>query len=134
MNYGPLIPTLKVASIPESLSFYRDVLGFSIKWTWSEANGFDTANAATFACIESGEAVAFLSRDDGGVSSSLFVELPFVEDVDALATRLRGLVSLEEPADRPWGSRELSLRDPNGHSFRFSCPIERRAPGGLTRA
>lgn len=134
MTYGPIIPTLKVASIPESLAFYRDVLGFSIKWTWSEASGFDAASTATLACIECGEAVAFLSRDGGGASSSLFVELAFVEDVDALAARLLGLVSFEGPADRPWGSREFSVRDPNGHSFRFSCPIGRRAAGSLTSA
>ena len=83
----------------------------------------------TFACIECGEAVLFRSEDSGGTVSWLFVELPFVDDVDRIAAGIGDRVSHDGPADRPWGSLELSLQDPDGHTLQFSCPVQRRAPG-----
>ena len=127
MNYGPVIPSLKVASLSKSLAFYHEVLGFTTKWTWSETSGFDAGDAATLACVESGEAVLFLAENGSGEPASLFVELPFSEDIDRLAARLAGRVDTDGPVNRPWGSRELWLQDPDGHSFRFSCPAERKA-------
>ncbi len=35
MMYGPIVPTLKVASVKASLTFYTDALGFVVKWSWS---------------------------------------------------------------------------------------------------
>lgn len=128
MSYGPVVPTLKVTSIPASLAFYEGVLDFSPTWRWSEAQGFD-AREPTMVCIERGEAVLFLSSDGGGERAALFIELAFIEDVDRLAAHLRGRAPYDGPADRPWGSRELRVEDPDGHSLRFSCPIERGAPG-----
>ncbi len=126
MGFGPIVPTLKVASMQASLSFYVDVLGFSVKWSWSSEAQFDESDSAEFACLECGEAVLFLSSNSGGAESSLFVELPFVEDVDALAEKLQGIVTLgETPADKLWGLREFSLADPDGHSLRMSCPLDR---------
>ena len=36
--------------------------------------------------------------------------------------------SARKLGDRPWGSREFSVRDPDGHTLRFSCPLSRRRP------
>lgn len=126
MAFGPIVPTLHVTSMTASLAFYRDMLGFSLKWSWSEHGEFDESVPAEFACVECGQAVLFLSANGGGEKSSLFVELPFIEDVDALARRLQGNVqSMDTPEDKPWGSREFSLADPDGHMLRFSCPLNR---------
>ena len=42
-----------------------------------------------------------------------------VEDVDAFhnGLRLKGIKSLSEPQDRPWGDREFVLRDPDGYNL-----------------
>lgn len=43
-----------------------------------------------------------------------------VEDVDAVYEQLRGRVEdLSPPRDRPFGVRELTLRDPEGHQWGF---------------
>jgi uncharacterized glyoxalase superfamily protein PhnB len=124
MSFGPVIPTLNVASIATSIPFYENLLGFTTKWTWSRDAGF-SADIPTMACIEHGEAVLFLSEHDGGRENSLFIELTVVADVDRLAASLTGLVGYDGPVDRPWGSREITLKDPDGHSYRFSCPVDR---------
>ena len=84
MNYGPVIPTLRVRSIAESVTFYEDVLAFAMKWTWSDREGFHPSGEATVACVESGEAVIFFSTSNGAESSVLYVELEYAGDVDAL--------------------------------------------------
>ncbi|MEM7349966.1 MAG: glyoxalase superfamily protein [Acidobacteriota bacterium] len=125
--FGPVIPTLRVASMRASLAFYTDVLGFEIKWSWSNESRYEVDRRPELACLEGGEAVLFVARHRGCSDGWLFVELPFSEDVDALAEQLSGHQSVVElPIDKPWGSRELLLRDPDGHHLRFSCPVQRR--------
>ncbi len=45
-----------------------------------------------------------------------------VDDVDALAERLRvmGVVALNGPIDRPWGSRTMSIVDPSGNCWELA--------------
>jgi catechol 2,3-dioxygenase-like lactoylglutathione lyase family enzyme len=54
------------------------------------------------------------------------VQLHFeVDDVDAEYARLRaaGVTFDEAPADKPWGWRVASLRDPAGHTVELVRPI-----------
>ena len=112
-----------------SLEFYTRELDFELKWSWSDDARFEPTGEPEFACIESGEAVLFLSATDGGVGAQLFVELPFVEDLDALAAKATRSNILGPPENQPWGSREFLLRDPDGHVLRFSCPVDRHKTG-----
>lgn len=126
MQYGPIVPTLAVASMEASLAFYQQVLHFSLKWSWSDDGGFE-AREPSFACIECGAAVLFLSGGEGTRGGWLFVELAKTGDVDALAARVGDRAEVVQgPADMPWGSREWVVRDPDGHRLRFSCPVDRR--------
>ena len=45
-----------------------------------------------------------------------------VDDVDALHAELlgRGVAVLAGPIDRPWNTREVVLRDDQGHTLYFS--------------
>ena len=126
MGYGPIVATIKVASIKKSLEFYTGSLDFQLKWSWSNESQFEESDHADFACIECGAAVLFLSENSGGTESWLFVEFPFVEDVDEVAAQLTGSAHIEQlPADQPWGSREFLIQDPDGHHLRLSCPLGR---------
>jgi uncharacterized glyoxalase superfamily protein PhnB len=53
----------------------------------------------------------------------------YVNEVDELcaAFKARGARTLAEPADQPWGYRQFTLADINGHIldyFRFSDGVE----------
>lgn len=45
-----------------------------------------------------------------------------VDDVDAVAERLRalGVVPLNGPLDRPWGSRTMAIADPSGNYWELA--------------
>lgn len=127
MSLGPVIPTLRVASMQRSLAFYTEEVGFTVKWSWSDDGGFEAGAAPDFLCLELGEALLFLSAQGGGREAELFFELASVEDLEELARRVSDKTPLAEPvADKPWGSREFWVQDPDGHRLRFSCPSDRR--------
>ena len=133
MTFGPIVPTLNVGSMQQSLAFYREQLGFELRWSWSDENRFDTTDP-TFACVGRGEAVLFLAVGGGGQASSLFIELPFTGDVDELARSLsRTRATPIAPEDMPWGSREFRILDPDRHELRFSCPSDRTRPADPSR-
>ena len=48
-----------------------------------------------------------------------------VDDVDAVYTRLQGVVEtfVNEPTDMPWGNRSLLFRDPDGNLVNVFTPI-----------
>jgi uncharacterized glyoxalase superfamily protein PhnB len=50
-----------------------------------------------------------------------------VEDVDAVYERLSkaGVAFDGKPADKPWGLRVASCRDPGGHGVEFVMPVRR---------
>ncbi|MEM7019115.1 MAG: VOC family protein [Pseudomonadota bacterium] len=68
MAYGPIVTTLKVASMQASLAFYTEVLDFQLKWRWSAQDQFEDAAEPDLACIECGEAVLFLSINEGSMA------------------------------------------------------------------
>ena len=112
MAYGPVVPILHVSSVRASIAFYVEHLGFAEKWTWSNEPGFEASAEPEFACVECDEAVLFLTVHGAGSRSSLFIALPFVEDVDELAEKLRASpAACDAPTDRPWGSREFTVED-----------------------
>lgn len=49
----------------------------------------------------------------------------WVEDVDAIYLELskRGVPFLAPPEDRPWGMRNITFYDPDGHRFEIAQPI-----------
>jgi uncharacterized glyoxalase superfamily protein PhnB len=40
--------------------------------------------------------------------------------VDALG---RGITPIQEPSDTPWGTREMTVRDPDENRLRFANPV-----------
>ena len=125
-HFGPIIPTLKVTSMRNSIDFYTETLGFTLKWSWTEAEQFQAIGDPDFACLECGQAVLFLSKNDGGTACAIFIEMPFIEDVEELSEAIDKSGNLPtRPQEMPWGSLEFILPDPDGHKIRFSCPSNR---------
>jgi uncharacterized glyoxalase superfamily protein PhnB len=101
-------PQLAVKDLETSLRFYGEVLGAEVVRLRSD-----------FAAVQLGGSELFLSADAAAAVPALCCVL--VEDADALFAlyRERGASILEEPRDRPWGMREFTLKDPDGHRFRI---------------
>jgi len=107
-------PILRVASLPRSVSYYVDLLGF----TNADWGGDD------FTCLSRDGASIYLSEGDQGQPGTwVWVG---VSDVDALHQEYQasGATILDPPETFPW-AREMKVGDLDGHVLRFgSDPIE----------
>lgn len=97
--------------LDETVRFYEQVLGLASVELWDEP-----ADRGCILPLPGGREEAFLEVYEGLPAAgwdalSLQSRTP---DVDAFAASLPGEVEREGPVDRPWGSRYLYLRDPNG--------------------
>lgn len=104
-----LTPQLSVSDVRETQAFYRDMLGFKIAWIWQEEYG----------AVYNGTTEIFFVRVEGEIQPTCsFVR---VENADAVMEtyRERGVRIVEEIASHPYGMREFSIEDNNGHRFRI---------------
>jgi uncharacterized glyoxalase superfamily protein PhnB len=102
-------PQLAVADVRETQAYYRDVLGFKIAWIWQEEYG----------AVYNGTTEIFFAREQGEIHPACnFVRVENADDVFA-DYRERGARIVEEIASHPYGMREFSIEDNNGHRFRI---------------
>ncbi|MEZ4332366.1 MAG: VOC family protein [Myxococcota bacterium] len=106
-------PELPVADVRATQAYYRDVFGFRIAWVYEERYG----------AVYNGRTEVYLRQEPGPIERAcVFVR---VENADRVldAYRARGANVVEEIASRPWGMREFTVEELNGHRFRIghSC-------------
>jgi len=104
-----ITPQLPVSDVRETQAYYRDMLDFKIAWIWQEQYG----------AVYNGTTEIFFVREEGEILPSCsFVR---VENADVVleAYRERGVKIVEEIASHPYGMREFSIEDNNGHRFRI---------------
>jgi len=112
-------PSLTVNDLHKSIAWYRDVLGFVLGERWEHEGkllGVEmSAGAVTF----------MIGQDDWkkgrdrvkGVGVRFYCSTG--QDIDRLAARIKanGGTLAQEPTDQPWGSRDLSIDDPDGYKI-----------------
>lgn len=108
-NWQFVTPQLPVANVRETQAYYRDVLGFKVAWLYQE----------DFGAVYHGRTEVFFNREDGEIRPCWnFVRVENADEV--LATyRERGAKIVEEIVSQPWGMREFTIEDNNGHRFRI---------------
>ncbi len=106
-------------------AFYRDTLGFAVKYEDADYVSFQTQNA-TLSIYKRPLMAEVVGASDRPVEAEcqdrvvVFLE---VDDVDQTVAELRakGVVIVAEPTDRPtWGSRTAHFRDPDGTLIEIS--------------
>ena len=125
MRLTGLAPVLLVPDVGAAPAYYRDTLGFVVEaWSGEPSDyGYATRDACT---IHLGHGVRAHPNADLRPPDMFDVYL-YVDDVAALHEELRGRDAeiLHEPIDRPWGMREIRVRDLNGYVLGFGEPVER---------
>jgi lactoylglutathione lyase len=120
-------PSLTVNDVHKSLAWYRDVLGFTPGERWENEGrllGVEmNAGAVTF----------MIGQDDWkkgrdrikGVGVRFYCNTD--QDIDRLAERINanGGTLTQEPKDQ-WGSRELSIDDPDGYKISIAKELKKR--------
>ena len=100
---------LPVRDVAEAQRYFRDVLGFEIAWTRGDE----------FGAVRSGNTELFLCKSrEVSAGATLCV---LVEDAERSFAiyRERGAKIVEPLETKPWGVREFTIEEPNGHRFRI---------------
>jgi predicted lactoylglutathione lyase len=110
-RFESAVPILDVKSVPASVAYYVDKLGFEKQWEWG--------NPPTFACVWRDQVRIFLCQHAQGKSET-WISI-FVQDVDALYEdyKRRGAIIRQKPTNFPWGVREMNVQDIDGHRLRM---------------
>jgi catechol 2,3-dioxygenase-like lactoylglutathione lyase family enzyme len=108
--------TFRAVNMPQSVRFYRDVLGMDLLYG-GEGTGFSSLRAKDTQS-------AMLNLEQGKPMTRWGRLIFYVTDVDALWNHLRDLgFDPEIPRDASWGERYFHMPDPDGHELSFACPI-----------
>ena len=127
-RFAQPVVALPVDDVPAAQLWYRDHLGFEIKWH---------NEAGRIGGVAHGEAAVFLRAVDGAIQPNVL--WIFCPDVDAVHDDLtaRGAPVTGPLADTPWGLRQFTVTDLAGHQLHFFhdlkgvCALQ-RALSGLT--
>jgi uncharacterized glyoxalase superfamily protein PhnB len=111
-----LEPSLTVDDLERSLRFYTDALGFFVSDRWSEGG------VLRGVMLKAGVCELGLSQDDWAKGrtrkkgEAVRISCQTAQDIDALAARIKagGGRLTEGPQDTAWGTRSLSVDDPDG--------------------
>lgn len=121
MQITGAIAQLRTTDLAASIVFYTEVVGLVL----------DFQHEDFYAGIRAGDQVFHLKLVDTPDPSIAFVEkgdhfhLYFnTDDVSAVASRLKGngVRLVQDVHDTPWGTKELSFRDDQGHTLYFGEP------------
>ena len=111
-RFEKAVPILAVRNIVASIGYYVDKLGFEKQWEWGDP--------VDFACVRRDGVELFLSLNAQAAPGS-WMSI-FVQDVDALYATYKktGAIIRRPPADYPWGIREMTVEDLDGHCMRMA--------------
>jgi catechol 2,3-dioxygenase-like lactoylglutathione lyase family enzyme len=114
-----VFPQLRMTSWEHTRHFYVDGLGFGVDWEHRFEPGFPV-----FAQLTREGLSLFLSEHSGDCQvggAAYFV----VDDVNALHREIsrRGIQPEGTPSNTPWGTREMTIVDPDGNRLRFANPV-----------
>jgi catechol 2,3-dioxygenase-like lactoylglutathione lyase family enzyme len=122
ISFVAAVPQFAVPDLVRTVEYYRDVLGFRIAGYWDgETVSLAPESSPVFAIVSRDQVQVFFNRaDQPDVCTRPAEDAPNVylrvTGVDALAEELRtrGADIIDGPEDRPYGQRELVIKDCNG--------------------
>jgi catechol 2,3-dioxygenase-like lactoylglutathione lyase family enzyme len=111
-----IYPVFAVKNLDEALAYYRDKLGFSVRWTWG--------NPVVRAGVSIGKVEIQLDEADPGAPSAISNAYCHMTDVEGYFAecRRRGAIIVGELDDRPWGMKDFRVLDPSGNRVGFGEP------------
>jgi PhnB protein len=137
MTAPHITPRLVAADADAALAFYEAALGGEVTARFTDPTG-----RVVHAEVRIGGTTVFVTSEDGehnvapttSGSSSVLLSLA-VDDADATGAAMvaAGAEVLIPIDDRPYGAREGRLRDPAGHLWILSQPLEDLTPGEVQR-
>jgi len=122
VKFGKPTPILRIFDEAKAREFYVDFLGFKVDWEHRFEEGMPL-----YMQISKDDCVLHLSEHHGDCTPGAALRIP-TADLDAFhaelsAKRYRyGRPGVEE---MPWGTRDMSTKDPFGNRLTFTEPVSR---------
>jgi catechol 2,3-dioxygenase-like lactoylglutathione lyase family enzyme len=103
---GQPVPELPVVDLNRATDYYCDKLGFKREWALPE-----------IVAVARGKVVIFFRLSPPPIAPQC--HWIFADDVDATFAEMRaGSAMIVDPiSDKPWGLRQFTIQDPDGHKF-----------------
>jgi GNAT superfamily N-acetyltransferase len=123
-------PIFTVVDVVATVRYYGAVLGFTSEWLWGDPPDFGGVRWGRFG-------VMFAQQNTAGAPVGGQWHAFFVNGVDALYElhRQKGATIFSPLEAKPWGLREYTVRDLNGHYLRFGeASSDRSATAGRAPA
>jgi catechol 2,3-dioxygenase-like lactoylglutathione lyase family enzyme len=100
------VPELPVADLDKARAYYCDKLGFKNAWAHSEIAAVTRDKATVFFRL-SGQPIAPQRH------------WIFADDIDATFFEMQtsGALIVDQLSNKPWGLRQFTVQDPDGHQF-----------------
>jgi uncharacterized glyoxalase superfamily protein PhnB len=120
MGIGKVTPILRIFDEAKAREFYVDFLGFKVDWE----HRFEPGMPIYFQVTRDG-CVLHLSEHngDGCPGAAMRIEVGDVDALHAELTARRFKYARPDVQEMPWGSRDMSLKDPFGNRLTFTTPI-----------
>jgi catechol 2,3-dioxygenase-like lactoylglutathione lyase family enzyme len=115
-----VFPQLRMTSWDRTRTFYVDGLGFTVDGEHRYEPGLPV-----FARVSRDGLSLFLSehRGDGALGGAAYL---VIDDVDKFFEEIRARgITAPQPEESPWGTRELTVVDPDGNQLRFGSPVKK---------
>lgn len=102
------VPELPVKNVLEAQEYYRDILGFKIEWT---------IPGKSMGAASNDEVAIFFRETTDSFEPN--VHWIFAPDVDVTYEKLKesGADIIDDIENKPWGLRQFTIKDLNGHIF-----------------
>jgi len=106
------VPELPVADVEQAQKHYHEALGFEIGWLYPGSD---------IGAVTRGDVVVMFRRTQRQFER--VVHWVFAEDIDATYEELQlsGARIVEPLEAKPWGLRQFTVEDIDGHRFYFHC-------------
>jgi uncharacterized glyoxalase superfamily protein PhnB len=109
-SMGRPVPELPVADVERAQQHYHDAFGFDIGWLYPDDG---------IGAVSRGNVAIFFRKRTPPFDPA--VHWVFADDIDALYLELKSLgANIVDPLERkPWGLRQFTVEDLDGHVFYF---------------
>ncbi|WP_181444136.1 VOC family protein [Pseudoxanthomonas sp. z9] len=122
MSITGIIPQLRTTDLRASLRFYTETLGFQIAFNYEDFYVGIRAGAQIFHLKQVDEPDPSIAWVEEGGHFHLYLE---TDGVAAFAAGLkaRGVPLVKDVHETPWNTREVVLRDDQGHTLYLGEPL-----------
>lgn len=120
MNLAAPVPILRIFDEAKAREFYVDFLGFKVDWE----HRFE-AGLPIYMQISRDGCVLHLSEHHGDScpGSAMRIETSDIESLHAELTAKHYKYARPGIEEMPWGTRDMSVRDPFGNRLTFTAPV-----------